>query len=164
MAFADAHAITLDSGGTASMLTVVGGQLFWTLWGGGNVAGVMVMPAAGGPSNNLVSSEDAYAIAADDHYVFWTTVRSGTVMRATTLGDDVTMLASNQPDPRAIAIDRDFVYWANMAGGSLRRLPIAGGSVTTIMGGQASPAAIAVDAGTIYWSNDGDGTIMRLDL
>lgn len=153
---------TLDSqGAQGSSVAVRDGYVYWTAPGGGNVSGVMAVAVTGGTASNIVPADDAYAVAVDATSVYWTTYYAGTVNRASTIGDDATVLADGQSTPIAVAVDSAHVYWANK-GGTIRRISISGGKALTLAAGQAGPAALAIDGTSVYWTNADDDTIMKV--
>jgi hypothetical protein len=112
---------------------------------------------------------NAFAIAADDSYVYWTTTgNTGAILKAPVAGGGATVLVSGSGDyPAGITIDSQWVYWSNEEpGGGVSAVLIAGGSPRTVMSGLDSPVALANYQGNLYVTLDpymqttGGGVVM----
>jgi hypothetical protein len=100
---------------------------------------------------------NAYAVVADDTYVYWTTNgASGAILRAPVGGGGAEVLASGSTDyPAGIAVDANNVYWSNeVAGGAIQSIPIGGGTPKTIAANLDTPLALAVVGSTLYFTLD----------
>jgi hypothetical protein len=71
----------------------------------------------------LAAGQDAYGLALDDLYAYWTDDVAGTVNRVPLAGGPSIVLASGQQQPGAVVVDDRYVYWTNAAtDGAVMRL------------------------------------------
>jgi hypothetical protein len=103
------------------------------------------------------AQSNAYAIAADDVNVYWTTNgTSGAILQAPVGGGGAKVIASGMGDyPAGIAVDANNVYWSNETpGGAIESVPIGGGVPKTLASNLDTPLALAVVGSTLYFTLD----------
>lgn len=144
---------------------------------------IYAFPVAGGaPTEWKEDPKSSPAeIAVTDAFVFWTNEAidgaesSGSIMRSSLSGEDVTAIATAQAHPRSLAVSGGFVYWANFGtmpkppattntDGAILRAPVGGGTAEVLVAGEESPEQLAVDATNVYWSVPWTGTIRRAPI
>jgi hypothetical protein len=109
---------------------------------------------------------NAFRIAVDESYVYWTTrnmlgKKMGTVMKAPIAGGASVMIAGGEDDPTGIAVNQTDIYWIDYLGDTIRTAPKAGGTPVTLASGGVA-TSILVDASSAYfWLSGG---IMKLPL
>ncbi|HEY5243355.1 MAG TPA: hypothetical protein VIJ22_17865, partial [Polyangiaceae bacterium] len=130
---------------------------------------------AGGVCGSVVvatAQANAYAIAADDVNVYWTTNgTSGAILQAPVGGGGAKVIVSGSGDaPAGIAIDANNVYWANeVEGGGIESIPIGGGTPKVIASNLSVPVALTVVGSTIYFTLDSfqsmtGGAVLSVDV
>ncbi len=98
---------------------------------------------------------NAYAIAADDSYVYWTTTgTASTIDQAPVGGGGATVLFSSPNDyPSALAIVSGQVYWTDeVMQGTVSRVPIGGGASIPVASNVAYPTALAASSSALYFT------------
>jgi hypothetical protein len=140
------------------------------------------VPKIGGPAESLVRGlglegnplNDAWGVAVNGAYVYWTAVNAGGssstgfVGRAPIAGGPGVLLATAEPTPLGIAADSDGVYWTtyhdgNAGRGTVTMLAAAGASPLRRATNQEVPLALTADATHIYFATfEGGGAIRKL--
>jgi hypothetical protein len=103
------------------------------------------------------SQANAYAIAADDDNVYWTTTGAdSSVVQAPVGGGGATVLYSSANDfPAALAVVSGQVYFTDeIQPGSVSRVPIGGGASVPVAGNLMYPGALVASGGTLYFTQD----------
>lgn len=155
--------VTLDPGGSATNIAVLGGRVFYaSVISSDGSAVLMSVPTTGGTPAVLftpTASNSIEDIAVDEDNVYFATT-DGLVAQMPVGGGTPVTLATAQGNPVSqLALDLNYVYWGN-PGGDVVKIPIGGGTVTTLATGQHSPTGVAVDAYNVYWANFADGNVM----
>jgi hypothetical protein len=144
-------------------LTVSGGYVYWTTW---ELELVQKVPVDGGPVVTIASGEPyPQHIAVLGEFAYFTTAY-GRLLRASTDGGAVTVLAESL-GAYGVAVDQTGIYLTTFDQGSIRRIPIDGGEPQILAGGQFFPRDIALDETSVYWTNDdgigeGQGCVMKV--
>ena len=100
---------------------------------------------------------NAYAIAADDANVYWTTTgNASSVVQAPVGGGGATVLYSSANDfPAALAVVAGQVCFTNeIQPGSVSRVPIGGGASVPVASNLSYPGALAASAGTLFFTQN----------
>ncbi len=103
------------------------------------------------------SQANAYAIAADDVNVYWTTTGAdSSVVQAPVGGGGATVLFSSANDfPAAIAVVSGQVYFTDeIQPGSVSRVPVGGGASVPIASNLTYPGALAASGGTLFFTQN----------
>jgi hypothetical protein len=103
------------------------------------------------------SQANAYAIAADDVNVYWTTTGAdSSVLQAPVGGGGATVLYSSANDfPAAIAVVSGQVYFTDeIQPGSVSRVPIGGGASVPVASNLTYPGALAASGGTLFFTEN----------
>jgi hypothetical protein len=93
---------------------------------------------------------NAYAIAADDVNVYWTTTgNASSVVQAPVAGGGATILWSSANDyPAALAVVSGQVYWTDeIMSGTVSRVPVGGGASIPVASNLSYPSALAASGG-----------------
>lgn len=147
--------------GSASWITVSGGQVLYSGFGNGNGAALLMsVPVVGGTATTLFTpnpNNSVGAIASDGTNAYFVTT-DGIVGKVPLAGGAAVTLAATGSFIDSVAVDTTDVYWTSQYG--IARVPVGGGAVSTIATAQSNPSGLVVDANNVYWSNMGDNTIM----
>jgi len=131
------------------------------------------VPLGGGPTEHLAAlEEDAYGLAVDGSYVYFTFANSprGRVLRSPKDGGAVEVLADHQVRPRAVRVDRDSVFWVDQGddqgmqfgvGSGVYMAPKVGGAVRALATDQGVLESLAVDDDSVYWIDALRGRVMK---
>ena len=98
---------------------------------------------------------NAYAIAADDANVYWTTTgAASSVVQAPIAGGGATVLWQSANDyPAALALVSGEVYWTNeIQAGGVSRVPIGGGGAIPVTPAVDYPYALTASGGTLFFT------------
>jgi hypothetical protein len=112
----------------------------------------------------------AFAIAVDDHSVYWTNrgapgSNSGSVMSVPTSGGTPQTLVAAQESPYDIVVFEGFAYWSDEASsGSVQRISVSGGSANSVAGNQQRPGSLSVSGDHVYWINVEGGDLLSAPL
>jgi len=92
-----------------------------------------------------------------------------TGVSASTAGDTVVTLATDQSEPAYIVIDDLRAYWTNSGSGTVMAAPLDGGlpdggSRVTLAAGRNGPFALAVNASRLFWTDLHGGTVTSISL
>jgi hypothetical protein len=95
---------------------------------------------------------NAYAIAADDENVYWTTTGvSASILQAPVGGGGATVLVTSaNAYPASLAVSLGQVYWADAEGDTINRVPVGGGTNVPIAGGLNEPMTVLISGSEIY--------------
>ncbi|MGO8994637.1 MAG: hypothetical protein ACLQVI_15080 [Polyangiaceae bacterium] len=112
---------------------------------------------------------NAFAIAADEENVYWTTTgASASILQAPVGGGGATvLLTSANAYPASLASFSGGIYWSDEAGGTINRVPIGGGTNVPLASGLDEPAALVISGGQIYFAlapYEGTGSIEDVAL
>lgn len=100
---------------------------------------------------------NAYAIAADDVNVYWTTTGTdSSVVQAPVGGGGATVLYSSANDfPAALAVVSGQVYFTDeIQPGSVSRVPVGGGASVPVASDLDYPGALIASGGTLYFTEN----------
>ncbi len=100
---------------------------------------------------------NAYAIAADDVNVYWTTTGAdSSVVQAPVGGGGATVLYSSANDfPAALAVVSGQVFFTDeIQPGSVSRVPIGGGASVPVASNLSYPGALVASGGTLYFTEN----------
>jgi hypothetical protein len=98
---------------------------------------------------------NAYAIAADDVNVYWTTTGAASaVLQAPVGGGGATVLFSSPNDfPAALAVLQGQVYFTDeIQPGSVSRVPIGGGAYVPVASNLDYPGALVASGGSLFFT------------
>jgi hypothetical protein len=78
----------------------------------------------------------------------------------------LTVLATEQDNPRSINISNGYVYWVDYSIATIDRVPVSGGSNTVVasVAGSADPWAIAASGSYVYWADENLGNIAKFPI
>ena len=115
---------------------------------------------------------NAYAIAADDSFVYWTTTgTASTINEAPVSGGGATVLFSSQDEyPSALVIVAGQVYWTDaIPQGTVSRVPVGGGASIPVASNVAYPTALAANGGTLFFTllsttSESSGSVLSVPL
>ena len=115
---------------------------------------------------------NAYAIAADDSYVYWTTTgTTSTIDQAPVGGGGATVLYSSEDDyPSALAVVSGEVYWADeVIQGAVSRIPVGGGASIPVASDVAYPTTLTANGGVLYFTllsttSDSAGAVLSVPV
>lgn len=141
-------------------------RLYWANEGiktkDGEVTGALLeMPIGGATPTTMAGAQDApVSVAADDSFIYWANFGEKTVKRTTPGGDDVRVVAVDQPLLHKVAGDALNVYWTSLDG-TLSMGSVDGGSEPVVLStGAAGPISLVLDAFSIYSANFEAGTVV----
>jgi hypothetical protein len=137
-------------------------RLYWANEGSDSGTGALVeMPVDGDAPLTLAGGQDApVSVAVDDSYIYWANFGERTVKRTTPDGEDVRVVASEQPSLFQVAGDAVNVYWTSLEG-TLSMASVDGGSEPIVLStGPAGPISLVLDAFSIYSANYNAGTVV----
>jgi len=100
---------------------------------------------------------NAYALAADNNNVYWTTIGTGSsVNQAPVGGGGETVLLNSQNEyPAALALVSGQVYWTDeLQAGTVSRIPIGGGSSLPVASNLAYPGALVANGTTLFFTTN----------
>jgi len=146
------------SSGHPTRLAVNSTRLFWTENTGDSVMSVS-LTSGSTPTVFASNQAAAWAIAANDSNVYWTTLGSGSgtdagVQRAPVAGGAPVSVGPGDW-PYALVIDDQRVYWANGGNGNytgqILSAPLTGGAATTLASKVLYPLTIEVAGGYVYF-------------
>jgi len=127
-------------------------------------------PDGGGSATVLVSGlgeVDGVAIDPTGGNLYWASVSTGLLQRATLSGTGVVTVLSGLAAPRAIAlnVEAGTMYWTELGSGLVREANIDGTSPRTLAT-EAYPAGLALDlvGGHLFWSGETAGQIVSAGL
>ncbi len=109
---------------------------------------------------------DAWGVALDDAFVYWTEKRTGgRIARMPLSGGAVETVADGQAEPARLAVFDGNVYWTNAGDGTIGVAPVNGAEAPTMIASdQMRPGRISVDETGVYWTDEDAGTVMHVGL
>lgn len=145
-----------------------GTNLYWTLNGTNDDAGVVEYPLPNGPPNVLVNDEPngTWGLVLDSGFVFIANQEADSVKRVDPAAPGSPLnIGTLQARPWDISVEGNFVYWTNYDSGDIRRAPVGGGQAPQLVAGaQGNPLGIATDATHVYWAGETSGNVARVPL
>ncbi len=160
--------VLLAREGSPAWLAVDGERVFWV-----ETPFAFVQPekgqilgfdaSAGGEVDVLASDHNAFDLAADASYLYWTDLLEGesAILRVPRAGGVVETVVGRGDGPDWFAIADDSVYWLSAETSSVLRSPKVGGASEVLAVDQQAPSRIRVRGKTLVWVT-APGTIMSL--
>lgn len=113
------------------------------------------------------SASNAYSMAIDSTYLYWTE-NDADVVRGPIVGGTISTLVSVSTDPNTIAVDASNLYWTDYTGDTVTETPLNGSAPTTLFKNQTTsefaPNGIVIDTGSVYWGGYFGNAVMSAPI
>lgn len=152
-----------------------------TVWSGLGFAGaeperrfadVAWTGSAGATSRGARGDTRGYAMAIDEHSIFWVEQRDRVaLLRVDKQGGEATILADDLAGADRfgqaglafrLAVDDTSVYFSEYESGAVNKVSKQGGAVTTLSSGEIGAYALIVHEGRVYWTNPPSQAVLSI--
>ena len=152
-----------------------------TVWSGLGFAGaeperrfadVAWTGSAGATSRGARDDTRGYAMAIDEHSIFWVEQRDRVaLLRVDKQGGEATILADDLAGADRfgqaglafrLAVDDTSVYFSEYESGAVNKVSKQGGAVTTLSSGEIGAYALIVHEGRVYWTNPPSQAVLSI--